>query len=321
MIILDERQTTEALPFSQLIETLRRMFQAGCHVPQRHVHLVDSPDASGTVLIMPAWNDKYLGIKTVNIYPSNSAKGMPGLFSVFTLFDATTGKALAQLDGNVITSRRTAAASALAATFLARPDSKRHVVVGAGRVGKLLPEAYRAVFQLDAIDVWDRNSNAADALASSLRQRGVGSNAVGADLASAIARADIVSMATLSTEPIVKGAWLKSGSHLDLIGSFTPQMREADDDAFKGASIFIDTEEALEKSGELLGPMSRSVFMRNDVASTLEGLCTRSHSGRSWNAERTVFKSVGTALEDLAAAIQAYEHWLEALSHEGLIPQ
>jgi len=309
MIILDEPQTTEALPFGPLIETLRRMFRAGCHVPRRHVHPVVTPDGNGTVLIMPAWNGKYLGIKTVNIYPGNSTKGMPGLFSVFTLFDATTGKPLAQLDGNVITSRRTAAASALAATFLARRDSKRLLVIGAGRVGRLLPEAYRAVFQLDAIDVWTRKSSAAEALSRSIRQSGTSSNVVGPDLASAVARADIVSMATLSTEPIVQGIWLSNGSHLDLIGSFTPQMRETDDSAFNQARIFIDTEEALEKSGELLEPMSRGVFTHSEVVATLEGLCAKSNAGRSSQTERTVFKSVGTALEDLAAAIQAYEHW------------
>lgn len=120
---------------------------------------------------------------------------------------------------------------------------------------------------------------------------------------------DIVSTATLSSEPIVKGEWLSQGSHLDLIGSFTPQMREADDAAFKGAKLFVDTEEALQKSGDLLGPMSRGVFSVSGVAATMADLCTGVHPGRSSDGERTVFKSVGTALEDLAAAILAYEHW------------
>lgn len=308
MITLDERQTSEALPFDRLIETLRQTFATGCHVPRRHVHLVETSGGNGTVLIMPAWNDKYLGIKTVNVYPDNSRKGLPGLFSVFTLFDATTGRALAQLDGNAITSRRTAAASALAASYLARRDSKRHLVIGAGRVGSLLPEAYRAVFALQHVDVWNRDAEAAETLAASLRNMGIQASVVSSDLDAAVARADIVSTATLSTEPIVKGAWMAAGSHLDLIGSFTPQMREADDDAFRDATLFVDTEEALEKSGDLLEPMSRRAFDRGDVASTLSGLCTGSHSGRLTDIERTVFKSVGTALEDLAAAIQAYEH-------------
>lgn len=310
MIILDERRTTDALPFDRLIETLRQTFHVGCQVPRRHVHQVKTSGGDGTVLIMPAWNDKYLGIKTVSVYPDNSRKGLPGLFSVFTLFEATTGTPLAQLDGNVITSRRTAAASALAASYLAREKSRRYLIIGAGRVGRLLPEAYLEVLNLKEVDVWDRDSNAAESLAASLRALGIRSNAVGADLAAAVKGADIVSTATLSTKPIVKGAWLAEGSHLDLIGSFTPQMREADDDVFNDGLLFVDTEEALEKSGDLLDPMSRGIFSRTDVKSTLAGLCSGSHQGRSSDAERTVFKSVGTALEDLAAAIQAYEHWL-----------
>ena len=177
-----------------------------------------------------------------------------------------------------------------------------------------MPEAYRAVFALQHVDVWNRDVEAAETLAASLRNTGLQSNVVGSDLDAAVARADIVSTATLSTEPIVKGAWMAAGSHLDLIGSFTPQMREADDDAFRAATLFVDTEEALEKSGDLLGPMSRRAFDRGDVASTLSGLCTGSHSGRLSDTERTVFKSVGTALEDLAAAIQAYEHCVKCMA-------
>ncbi|MEJ8814758.1 ornithine cyclodeaminase family protein [Variovorax ureilyticus] len=312
MITLDERQTNEALPFDRLIETLREMFAAGCSVPQRHSHVVNTAEGSGTVLIMPAWNEKYLGIKTVNIYPQNSQRGLPGLFSVFTLFDSSTGLPLAQLDGNVITSRRTAAASALAASYLAKKNSRRLLVVGAGRVGRLLPDAYRAVFPLEQIDVWNRDPAAADLLAATLRESDMASMSVGRwSLEAAARRADIVSTATLSCEPIVKGEWLAPGAHLDLIGSFTPEMRETDDTAFRDAKLFVDTEEALQKSGELLGPMSRGVFCANDVVATLAGLCAGAHLGRASHGERTVFKSVGSALEDLAAAIQAYEHWRE----------
>jgi ornithine cyclodeaminase len=116
-----------------------------------------------------------------------------------------------------------------------------------------------------------------------------------------------VSCATLATAPLIEGRWLRPGSHLDLIGSFTPAMREADDACFAGAALYVDTEEALQKSGDLLGPMSRGVFAPGDLRGTLAGLARGEVSGRRSAQERTVFKSVGTALEDLAAAILVYE--------------
>jgi len=306
--IFDEAATTQALPFGTLIERLRHMFRAGCHVPARHVHLVETELAQGTVLIMPAWTDRYLGIKTVNVYPGNSGRGLPGLFAAYTLFDATTGQVLAVMDGNVITSYRTAAASALAASYLARPDARRLLVVGAGRVGSALPLAYREIMQLESVEIWNRSGAAAQGLAASLVARGIAARAVH-DLEEAVGRADVVSCATLATAPVVRGKWLARGAHVDLIGSFTPAMREADDDVFAGASVFVDTAEALQKSGELLDPLSRGVISASSIRGNLHELCTGRVHGRRRSDERTVFKSVGTALEDLAAAIAVYEFW------------
>jgi ornithine cyclodeaminase len=306
MKVFDEAATREALPFGSLIERLRQTFRAGCHVPARHVHQVQTEAAEGTVLIMPAWTDGYLGVKTVNIYPGNSSRGLPGLFSAYSLFDATSGALLANLDGNDITSRRTAAASALAASYLARKNARKLLVIGAGRVGRLLPLAYSEVIQLESVEVWDRSGAPADALASSLSAQGIPAKAV-RDLQAAVRATDIVSCATLATEPILHGSWLPAGVHVDLIGSFTPQMREADDAVFAGASLFVDTAEALQKSGELLGPMSRGVISASEVLGDLAALCADRILGRKGTHERTVFKSVGTALEDLAAAIAVYE--------------
>ncbi|MES3000938.1 MAG: ornithine cyclodeaminase family protein [Pseudomonadota bacterium] len=306
MKIFDEAATREALAFDLLIERLRSMFKDGCNVPERHVHKVQTQAASGTVLIMPAWTDRYLGIKTVNIFPGNASRGLPGLFSAYTLFDSTTGEVLAQMDGNVITSRRTAAASALAASYLARKDARKLLVIGAGRVASLLPFAYREVMQLDSVEVWARSDASAEALAASLSTQGIRATAV-RDVEAAAMRADVVSCATLATDPVLRGEWLRDGVHVDLIGSFTPQMREADDAVFAGASLFVDTAEALKKSGELLGPMSRAVFSASDVAGDLSQLCASQVVGRRHDDERTVFKSVGTALEDLAAAIAVFE--------------
>ncbi|MGJ9419064.1 ornithine cyclodeaminase family protein [Massilia sp. CMS3.1] len=307
MKMFDRASTRQALPFDALIDAIARMFVSGCQVPPRHVHTVgDAKGAEGTVLIMPAWHGNYMGIKTVNIFPGNAAVGLPGLFSTYILYSAATGEPLAQMDGNEITSRRTAASSALAARYLARGDARRLVVAGSGRVASLIPEAYRAVLPIEDITVWSRNHEAARRLAGQLSLTGC-SVVASADLAHAVGLADVVSCATLATEPIIYGQWLAAGSHLDLIGGFTPTMREADDACFAGSRLYVDTLEALQKSGDLLGPMSRGVFAPQDVAGTLESLCRTQAGRREGEQVRSVFKSVGTALEDLAAAILVYE--------------
>ena len=303
MQILDAAATRAALPFHRLIPALQALFAAGCDVPPRHVHNVPAPGGGFTSLIMPAWVPGLCyGVKTVNVAPHNAARGLPGLHSTYLLYSATTGAPLAWLDGDQITARRTAAASALAASFLARPDARHLLLVGAGQVARLLPAAYRVVRPIHRVTVWARSADAAAALARQLRDDGFDARPA-TDLAAAVAQADVVSCATLATAPLVQGAWLQPGSHLDLIGSFTPAMREADDACFDSASLYVDTDEALAKSGDLLGPLGRGVLSAASVRGTLASLSRGDASGRRSAAERTVFKSVGTALEDLAAAM------------------
>jgi ornithine cyclodeaminase len=306
MRVLDAEQTAAALPFERLIPTLRARFAVGCVVPTRGVHEIANPDGGVvTSLLMPAWvPGRCYGVKVINIAPGNAARGLPGLHATYLLHDADTGVPLALLDGNAITARRTAAASALAASMLAREDAQHLLVLGAGRIASLLPAAYRCVRGITRVSVWTRRPAQAEALVAQLRDEGFNAHAV-TDLPAAVAAGDITSCATLATEPIVHGAWLRPGSHLDLIGSFTPAMREADDACFAGASLYLDTEEALTKSGELLGPLARGVITAASVRGTLTTLARGEAAGRSAADERTVFKSVGTALEDLAAAMLA----------------
>ena len=308
MQIFDAAATAAALPFDRLVPALQSLFAQGCEVPPRHVHEVAVPGgASFTSLIMPAWiPGRYYGIKTINIAPGNAARGLPGLHASYMLHDGSTGAPLAAIDGDAITHRRTAGASALAARWLAREDASHLLVVGAGKVARLLPAAHAAVRPVARVSIWARDATKSQALASELQRQGFAASAV-PDLQAACGEADIVSCATLATAPVVRGAWLRPGTHLDLIGSFTPAMREADDACFAGASLYLDTEEALKKSGELLGPMSRGVFRADDVRGTLATLSRGQAAGRRTPAERTVFKSVGTALEDLAAAVLVYE--------------
>jgi ornithine cyclodeaminase/alanine dehydrogenase-like protein (mu-crystallin family) len=298
----DAIATARALAFPALIAALERMFVSGCEVPARHVHAVGD---TLTALLMPAWQPgRYFGLKVVNVAPGNAALGLPGLFATYQLFDARTGAPLALIDGGELTARRTAAASALAASRLARADARRQLIVGAGRVGGLLASACRAVRPIDDVMVWSRSPDAALRLVLRLAAEGFPARVV-ADLASATATADIVSCATLAAEPLIQGAWLAPGSHLDLIGGFTPAMREADDACFAGADVWIDTAEALAKAGDLLHPIASGTLRREDVRGTLADLCA-SPPPRRDPAARTVFKSVGTALEDLAAAILVY---------------
>lgn len=303
MLHLDAHATAAPLGWPVLIDALRRAFAEGGEVPLRHTHRVDDPEGpGGTVLLMPAWRPgRYLGIKTVSIFPGNAARGLPGLHSLYTLFDARTGVPLAQLDGNEITSRRTAAASALAASFLARGDASRLLVLGSGRVAQHLAPAMRAVRPIAQVQVWNHRPEGAEALAQHWRAQGFEAQAV-SDLRDAVARADIVSCATLAEAPLVRGEWLREGVHLDLIGSFTPRMRESDAASFARSRVFVDTEEALAKSGDVLGAVAEGAFDGSKLQGTLEQLCRGERPGRCGEREITLFKAVGNALEDLAAA-------------------
>lgn len=297
-----EEDTRNALPFSRLIPALEEAFQQDYYVPRRHIHDIGTREHPVRTLIMPAWSDTgFLGIKTVNIAQRNSEKALPGLFATYTLYDRSTGQPVAHMDGNEITARRTAAASALAATFLARKTSSRLLVLGTGRVGSLIPAAYRQVLPISEVMVWNIRSAGAQKMVDRLNSQGFRAQ-ICSELAKAAEWADVISCATLSTRPLIRGAWLTPGTHLDLIGSFTPEMRESDTASIIGSQLFIDTEEALDKSGDLTQPMTCGEFGRHQVVGTLSDLCRRQCHGRQQATERTVFKAVGTALEDLVAA-------------------
>ncbi len=295
MRLVDASATAAALPFERLIPALRDAFASGADAPARHHHALPG----GTLLLMPAWQADWLGVKIVTVHPGNAAQGLPAVHSTYLLSDAHTGQPLAMLDGDAVTARRTAAASALAASYLARPDAERLLIVGAGRVARLLAPAYQAVRTLRHVEVWNPTPARADALVAELCHSGINA-ALADDLETAVAQADIVSCATLATAPLIQGAWLKPGTHLDLIGAFTPAMREADAVAVQRAAVFIDTEAALHEAGELVG------YDASGVRGTLTQLC-RGEAGRSGEDEITLFKSVGVALEDLAAAVLVWK--------------
>ena len=307
MVLYSAEQTRNLLPFDELIEALREMFRTNAVAPLRHHHdipLAGLPEA--TLLLMPAWNPTGLGgVKIVNVNPGNAAMGIPALCSSYLLFDVRTGRHLAMLDGGEITSRRTAATSALAASYLARPDAHQLLVVGAGRVASNLADAFRAVRPIQEVMVWDVDVGMAERLAGRLADEGFRAG-VAPDLGSAVSCADIVSCATLATDPLIAGAWLRPGLHLDLIGSFRPGMREADCDAVRRARVYIDTGGALRESGDLIEPIRTGALTAERIAGDLSGLCGGTAPGRADRQQITLFKSTGSALADLAAATLAH---------------
>jgi ornithine cyclodeaminase/alanine dehydrogenase-like protein (mu-crystallin family) len=314
---IDAEATRAALPFAQLVPALAEAFASGCVVPPRHHHTIAAAGGDATLLLMPAWMpDRFFGIKIVNIFPGNRARGIPAVSGSYVLCDGGTGQHLALIDGGELTARRTAAVSALGASFLSRPDAQRMLVVGAGRVASLLPEAYRVVRPIGRVEVWNVTRAHGEALAQRLRSAGFDAQAVG-DLAVAAAAADIVSCATLATEPLLRGAWLRPGTHVDLIGSYAPHMREADDETVRRASVFVDTAAAVDDSGDLAQPIANGALRREDVRGALADLCRRDRPGRRSAAEITLFKSVGTAVADLAAAMLVHRAAAGAASSSG----
>ncbi|ARP92656.1 ornithine cyclodeaminase [Bordetella genomosp. 9] len=309
MLHVDAQRAESLLPFESLVPALREAFASRISVPPRQIlSLPDEGAPVGTSLLMPAWDDRgYYGVKLVNIFPGNSARGLPGLHSVYVLFDANTGVPLATLDGDVITSRRTAAASALGVSFLARPDASRLLVVGAGRVARLLAPAIASVRRLESVKVWNVRPESALACAERWRECGIDAVAV-TDLETAVREADIVSCATLAQSPLIQAEWMAPGSHLDLVGSFSPVMTEAAPACFAQAAVWTDTPEALRKSGDILNAIAAGCLRETDIQGNLYGLCRGESQGRTSPSQRTLFKAVGNALEDLAAARMVYEN-------------
>lgn len=291
------------LDYRGLVEALRAMFRDGCEVPPRHHHSVAVPDAAaGTLLLMPAWQSgRHLGVKIVTVFPDNAAVSLPAVYGSYVLLDAATGAPVALLDGTALTLRRTAAASALAADYLARSDSAVHLIVGTGALAPHLATAHAAMRPIGETRIWGRDPAKAAALANRLATEGLAASWV-TNLAEAAATADVITCATLAHEPLIRGEWLRPGTHLDLVGGFRPDMREADDEAVRRATVYIDTDAALHEAGDLTQPLASGLLTRERIAGDLYALARGTAAGRRDAQEITFFKSVGTALEDLAAA-------------------
>lgn len=292
-------------PMPQLIECLRLAFSSDAVAPPRQV--LQTPGGAGDrlLLLMPAYGRSGGGIvKLTSVHPDNPQKGLPTFQGVIVLF-ADDGAAVAVLDGAAVTRRRTAAASALASSYLSRADSSHLLIIGTGSLAPSMALAHASVRPITRISVWGRRAERAEAAAAAIRAlvpRSIEVRA-GGILADAVGAADIITCATSSTAPVLAGRWLKEGAFVDLVGSFSPSRREADDDVVRRARIFVDTYAgALAEAGDLLDPIERGIIARQSIVGELADLVCGRVAGRADSNEITLFKSVGTALEDLAAA-------------------
>ena len=318
MRYFDGAAVDAALGYPALVDTLAAAFTKGAIAPVRHHHAVvleGRPEA--TLLLMPAWEacepgsafaGRYMGVKSVTVFPDNAVRGKPAVFGTYVLLSAETGETLAVMDATRLTAWRTAAASALASRYLSRPDAARLLMVGAGALAPFLIRAHAAVRPIAEIAVWNRSPERARALIAALAQSGITAK-LADDLAGAVGQADIVSTATLASQPLILGAWLQPGTHLDCVGAFKPIMRETDDEVARHARIFVDTRAgALAEAGDILQPLQAGVIGKDAVLGDLFDLCGGAVAGRTSADEITLFKSVGASIEDLAAAIAVYEH-------------
>lgn len=295
------------LDFPTLIDALEVAFRARIEVPVRHHHAIARPDGEAMLLLMPAWTaggieEDVLGTKLVTVFPGNGARGLDSVTGLYILNSAATGEPFAVMDGKRLTLWRTAAASALAARFLARADASRLAVIGAGALAPHLARAHASVRPIRSVTIWNRTLAKAEKLAETLRAEGFDARAE-ADRGAAISGADIVTSATLSSEPLVEGQYLRPGQHVDLVGGFTPAMREADDEAIRRSRVYVDTRAGAGKeAGDIVVPLKTGILAADGVQGDLFELAAGRAGGRRNDSEITLFKSVGTAIEDLAAA-------------------
>ncbi|MDW3195178.1 MAG: ornithine cyclodeaminase family protein [Cytophagales bacterium] len=293
------------LNYPDLVNALREGFTKDYLVPPRmHLNYSNQPEkAANTMLLMPAVKSQEdAGVKIITVAPDNSQVGLPSIQGIYYLMDAITGSPKALLEAKTLTNWRTAAASTLASTFLSREDSSSLLLIGTGSLAPYLIEAHAAIRPIKSVMVYGRNKAKAEQLVERFSDQFEQVEAV-TDLSEAVQQADIISAATLSAEPLILGSWLRPGQHVDLVGSYLPNMREADDEVIAKGRVYVDNlEMAPKESGDLAIPLASGALSMEDIQGDLFGLCKGEVKGRVTQEEITVFKSVGHALEDLVAA-------------------
>jgi ornithine cyclodeaminase len=309
MRIVSAEDIQKILTYRALIDALADAFKSDIVVPARHHHTLAQPGTDATLLLMPAWgggDERYIGCKIVTVFPDNAKLQRPSVHGQYLLLSGATGEPLAMIEGRTLTAWRTACASALAARYLAREDASHLVMVGAGALAPHLIRAHASVRPIKRVTLWNRTRARAISLGFGIAVAGIEVD-IAETLEEAVKEADIVSCATLSPEPLIKGAWLKKGTHLDLVGGFTPKMREADDQAVKRSRIFVDTRAGAKEAGDIVAPMKKKIIDAKAIKGDLFDLARGKVKGRTSASQITLFKSVGSAIEDLAAAMLVWK--------------
>ncbi len=309
--MITETDIARVLTHEALVDALDAAFRADITVPDKIIHFIPQPSGGeAKAILMPAWSnagERFIGCKLINVFPENNKIGKPSVLGSYVLMSGDTGEPLAAMDGAALTAWRTAAASALAARYLAREDASHLLMVGAGVLAPHLIRAHSAVRPIKQVTLWNRTRSRAVATAFALSAAGI-EPVIADDLETAVRGADIVSCATLSSAPLVHGAWLKKGAHLDLVGAFTLKTREADDEAIRRARVYVDSRAAAPKgSGDIAIPLRKKVIGLKDIQGDLFELCRGTVKGRRRKDEITLFKSTGVAIEDLAAAMLVWK--------------
>ncbi|MCY4632022.1 MAG: ornithine cyclodeaminase family protein [bacterium] len=302
--IFDAAAIRAATPWPALMEAIAGLLaDSRASAPERQIHPLPLPGGSeGSLLVMPAWRaGDVIGVKAVTYFPTNAGGPTPTINAGYLLFDGCTGRLVATLDGDELTVRRTAATSALAARHLARQDARRLLVIGTGQLAPAVALAHAHGRSPTAVEVWGRNDRGAHHVVDLLAREGLPA-AVAKDLDAAVGRADLISCVTGAGEPLVAGHLLQPGAHLDLVGSFRPDMREADDTAVRRAAVFVDTTAGALRSGDVAQPLESGALGDGEILADLADLVTGDHPGRGSPEQITLFKSAGFALADLAAA-------------------
>lgn len=296
--------------FIELISEIKNHFSSNeVIVPMRHHHDFPNPEvkADSTLLLMPAWNpSKNAGVKIVTVSPENGQFNLPSIQGTYIYFDAIKGSIKAILEAKSLTVKRTAAASALASSYLSRKNSNSLLMIGTGALSINLINAHASARPITRVYIWGRNFEKATAIAKELDNKTFTIIPI-KSIEEKISEVDIISCATLSKTPLVLGKHLKTGQHIDLVGAYKKDMREADDETISKASVYVDTfQGGLKESGDIVIPLQNGTLNKEDIKADLFQLCSNQKKGRSSEKEITVFKSVGHALEDLAAANYYY---------------
>ncbi|MDQ0390463.1 Gfo/Idh/MocA family oxidoreductase [Labrys monachus] len=302
MQMIDADAVHRLLDYEGLVEALRRAHR-GAMPETGEICLSDpgQPAVARHFLALPAWQaGDMLGIKLATSFPEN--EHLPSIQGLYAAFDGRTGAPILIADGTALTLRKTAADSALGADLLARPDAETMLMIGAGALAPHVIAAFLAVRPgLRRIAIWNRTAARAEQLAARLSIAGVAVAAV-ADLDAALGEADIVSCATMTASPLVRGGLLKPGAHVDLIGGWHPGMREADDDAIRRSSIYVDSKALSGDCGDIRQPLDQGLLRIEDIRGDLFSLCAGDAPGRAGPDEITLFKNAGGGHLDLFTA-------------------